>query len=159
MSKKAIVKASEDSNKLLEIRKLSQNITNTSNFIKSLDDNDKKLYKNMVELLKVDTKNELTETEYESISKMQFFCDRFETYFNTQNIQDIDPEVLDLYRKMKTQITAFLRDYREGTKSTPPSITLIKNYLIKTKDELASLKFVDKNEAEIIDIEIEDKEE
>jgi uncharacterized protein YbgA (DUF1722 family) len=60
---------------------------------------------------------------------------------------------------MKTQITTFLRDYREGTKTTPPSITLIKNYLIKTKDELANLKFIDKNEAEIIDIEIEDKEE
>ena len=110
----------------------------------------------MVELLKIDTKNELTQTEYEGIAKMQFFCDRFESFFSTQNIETIEPEIVDLYRKMKTQITVFLRDYREGSKQSPPSIILIKNYLTKTKDELEALKFISKDEPEIIDVETDD---
>jgi hypothetical protein len=156
MNKKAIVKFDENTNKLSELQKISKNIENTSLFLKNINQDDRKLYKNIIELLKIDTKNELTQTEYEGIAKMQFFCDRFESFFSTQQIETVDPEILDLYRKMKTQVTAFLRDYREGTKQTPPSITLIKNYLIKTKDELEALKFIKKDEVEIIDVELDE---
>jgi hypothetical protein len=110
----------------------------------------------MREMLKIDTKNELTETEYESIAKMQFFCDRFEAHFSGFEVADINPDLLETYRKMKTQITAFLRDYREGTKRTPPSIILIKNVLSKSEDDLKDMKFVKKTSAEIIDVEIVD---
>lgn len=152
MSKRDIIKYSENTDKLAELQKISQNIENTSVFLKNINAEEKKLYKNMVNLLKIDTRNELTQTEYEGIAKMQFFCDRFESFFSTQQIETVDPEILDLYRKMKTQVTAFLRDYREGTKQTPPSITLIKNYLIKTKDELEALKFVEKDVGVVIDV-------
>jgi hypothetical protein len=155
MPKKDMVKFQEKTVDLAELIKISKNIENTSNFIQSIDEDDLKLYKNMIELLKIDTKNELTQTEYEGIAKMQFFCDRFESLFSSQAIETLDPELLDLYRKMKTQITIFLRDYREGTKQTSPSIVLIKNYLIKAKDELKDLKYVEKEEAEIIDVEME----
>ena len=156
MSKKDIIKFKENSVNSAELLKISRNIENTSRFIQSIEEEDKKLYKNMVDLLKSDTRNELTQTEYEGIAKMQFFCDRFEAVFSAQSIETVDPELLDLYRKMKTQITAFLRDYREGTKQTPPSITLIKQYLVQTKDELENLKFVPKDEPVIIDVEVVD---
>ena len=156
MSKKDIIKFKENSVNSAELLKISRNIENTSRFIQSIEEEDKKLYKNMVDLLKSDTRNELTQTEYEGIAKMQFFCDRFEAVFSAQSIETVDPELLDLYRKMKTQITAFLRDYREGTKQTPPSITLIKQYLVQTKDELEKLKFVPKDEPVIIDVEVVD---
>lgn len=156
MSKKDIIKFKENSVNSAELLKISRNIENTSRFIQSIEEEDRKLYKNMVELLKSDTKNELTQTEYEGIAKMQFFCDRFEAIFSAQAIETVDPDLLDLYRKMKTQITAFLRDYREGTKQTPPSITLIKQYLIQSKDELDKLKFIPKDEPVIIDVEMTD---
>lgn len=156
MAKKSIVKFGENTDKLAELQRISRNIENTSNFLRNIEENDQKLYKNMVDLLKIDTKNELTETEYESIAKMQFFCDRFESFFSGQNIQEVNPELLDLYRKMKTQVAAFLRDYREGTKTTPPSIMIIKNYLTKTKDELDNLKFIKKDDAVIIDVELDE---
>lgn len=156
MSKKDIIKYEEKTANLAELQRISKNIENTSNFIRSIEEEDKKLYKNMVELLKLDTRNELTQTEYEGIAKMQFFCDRFEAVFGTQSMETADPELLDIYRKMKTQITLFLRDYREGTRQTPPSITLIKQYLIKSKDELEEIKFIKKDEPIIIDVELED---
>jgi hypothetical protein len=156
MRKKDIVKFQENTVSIAELQRISRNIENTSNFLRSINEDDKKLYENMVKLLKIDTKNELTQTEYEGIAKMQFFCDKFEQLFSSQPTDAIDPGILDIYRKMKTQITLFLRDYREGTKQTPPSIILIKNYLTKAKDDLDDVKFEEKTDAEIIDVEIKD---
>jgi hypothetical protein len=141
---------------IAEMKVLGKEIESSSNFLKVISTNDKKLYLNMVKRIQTDTNNELTSTEYEGIAKMMFFCDRFEQYLSGINIQDADPDLLDLYRKMKTQVTFFLRDHREGKKVTPPSIQIIKNYLVKLENidkELKEAKFIKNDEAIILDIE------
>lgn len=141
---------------MAEMRVLGKEIESSSNFLKVISADDKKLFLNMVKRLQSDTNNELTSTEYEGIAKLMFFCDRFEQYLNGINIEDADTDLLDLYRKMKTQITIFLRDHREGQKVSPPSIQIIKNYLIKYENiekELVDAKLKKPDDAVIIDIE------
>lgn len=141
--------------KLAEIRNLSKNLTDSGLFVKNLDKSDKKVYGDIVKRLRDDTRDELTATEYESLAKMSFFCDRFEALFRDTDPSQLDSELLEIYRKMKTQIVVFLRDYRQGKRVSPPSIVKIQNYLVNIKpelDELAKLEFKKKDTAEIIDI-------
>jgi hypothetical protein len=146
---------------LKEIIDLARRIENTSEFVKEMAEKDKKQYNNIVVMLRNDTNGELTDTEYEKISKMMFFCDKFEKMFGEIGVENADTEVLDLYRKMSTQIAVFMKDYREGKKTTPPSIQIIKNYLIKSEksvDELEDMVFSDGG-PEVIDIDAIEKVE
>jgi len=154
--KEAIVSPKE---KLSEIRKLAEKIESSSNFVKEMNKDQKKLYLNIVKGLQEDTNNELTDTEYESIAKMSYFCDMFEQLFKNRGLENTDSDILDLYRKMKTQITIFMKDYREGKRTTPPSIKVIQNYLIKiskSEDALDDMRFEPPDDAEIIDVELVD---
>jgi len=141
--KKDIISAD---NKLKDIKELTKSIENSSNFVKKLIGDDKRLYGNIVQRVRNDTNGEFTDTEYESISKMILFCDRFEEYFNAVGVSEVETEMLDLYRKMKTQITIFMQNYRDGKKVTPPSIQMIKiqlNKLTGIIDEIDEFDVVD----------------
>ncbi len=144
--------------KAKEIKELAKKIESSSDFVKNLSKENRVLFFNIVERLRDDTFGELTDTEYEGISKMIFFCDRFEMMFGDMGVENVETEILDLYRKMKTQITVFLKDYREGKKVTPPSIQVIKNYMIKLDDMLDDIDAVelDDGQPEIIDLEVTD---
>lgn len=135
---------------------LSKKIDDKRTFIKALGDDDKKLYKNIRERLVLDTHSELTETEYDNISTMMFFCDRFEHLFSNTDAGDIDPDLFNIYRMSKEKITDHLKDYREASKQTPSSIKGIKEYLekIKTDDGKIIIRaFKKDDEGEIIEIE------
>lgn len=158
-TEKAIVK---NDDKLSRMKKLAKKIENSSNFFKELDTVEKKRFINIVDGLREDTNNELTDTEYEGISKMIYFCDEFERLFSNQGLENADTDMLEIYRKMKTQITIFLKDYREGKRATPSSIKVIQNYLIKiskTVDEIDESQFDENATVEIIDVEPEEKSE
>ena len=143
--------------KLAEFNDLINKIESGSDFVKLMKKDEKKMFINIVERLRDDTQGELTDTEYESIAKMVYFCDQFETFIADQGVQNVETNLLDLYRKMKTQITIFMRDHREGKKVTPPSIQVIKNYLVNFDKELRGLTFDDKG-PQIIDVEAVDAE-
>jgi len=141
--------------KLSSIKDLAKKIESSSNFFKEMESKEKKRFITIVEGIQKDTNGEMTDTEYESIAKMIYFCDEFESLFSQQGIENADTDLLEIYRKMKTQITMFMKDFREGKKSTPSSIKVIQNYLIKvskTMDELDGAQFVEAVDAEIIDI-------
>jgi len=121
---------------LEELKDLSKKIDNRRKFMAVLDSDDKRLYKHTVERLRKDTNSELTETEYEVLATMMFFCDKFEKHFANQSAEEIDNDLFNTYRLTKTQIHNALKDYREKARLTPPSIEGLKSYLleIETKD-------------------------
>lgn len=153
--------STDDKNKRKEIVTLAKKIEKSSEFVQEMSEKDKKQYTNIVTMLRDDTHGELTDTEYETISKMMYFCDKFEKMFGKMGVENADTELLDLYRKMKTQIAVFMKDYREGKRITPPSIQIIKNFLIKSEkavDELENMVFSDDG-PDVIDVETIEKVE
>jgi hypothetical protein len=147
--------------KSTSIRDLARKIESSSNFFKELENKEKKRFITIVEGVQKDTNDEMTYTEYESIAKMIYFCDEFESLFSRQGVENADTDLLEIYRKMKTQITMFMKDFREGKKTTPSSIKVIQNYLIKvskTLDELDEAQFIEPVDAEIIDIDAKEEE-
>ena len=149
----------KDSNDIVLVEKkltqLGKKIDDNRLFIKALDDEDKLLYKSTRDRLRIDTHNELTDTEYDNLSTMMFFCDKFEEHFYNQNPEDVDVDLFNIYRMAKEKITDHLKDYRESSKQTPSSIKGIQQYLeqIKLKDgTIITRGFKKDEEPEIIEI-------
>lgn len=138
-----------------KLNQLGKKIDDNRLFIKALDNDDKLLYKSTRDRLKIDTHNELTDTEYDNLSTMMFFCDKFEEHFYGQNPEDVNVDLFNIYRMAKEKITDHLKDYRESTKQTPSSIKGIQQYLeqIKMKDgTIITRGFKKEEEPEIIEI-------
>lgn len=139
-----------------KLTQLGKKIDDNRTFIKALDDDDKLLYKSTRDRLKIDTHGELTDTEYDNISTMMFFCDKFEEHFYNQNPEDVNVDLFNIYRMAKEKITDHLKDYRESSKKTPSSIKGIQQYLeqIKMKDGTVITRGFKKkdDEPEIIEI-------
>jgi hypothetical protein len=152
MTREAIVNIDEV---ILNIKELTEDIQNSSDFVKNLKGNDKKLFNNILKRIQRDTNGEFTQTEYEGLAKMTLFCDRVETLMELNGVENIDTSLFDLYRKMKTQIVAFMRDYRDGRKQAPPSIKQINVYFDKNRDiidEIEKSVFVDVDAVIIEDV-------
>lgn len=135
-----------------ELRELSKKIDDVSGFYKSLRKKaDKMLYKNILDRLRKETRNKLTETEYANLARMMFWCDRFEALFAETPSDQIDVDLFNTYRTTLNQVTEALRLFREKTTAPPSSIGEIKNYIINIQTKNKKL-FRDDFEDEIIDI-------
>ena len=135
---------------------LGRKIDDNRQFLQALEAGDKTLYKSIRDRLRIDTHDELTDTEYDNLSTMMFFCDKFEEHFYNQNPEDVDVDLFNIYRMAKEKITDHLKDYREASKKTPSSIKGIQQYLeqIKMKDgTIITRGFKQADEGEIIEIE------
>lgn len=140
---------------ILNLKELSKDIENSSDFVKNLQGNDKKLFNNILKRIQKDTNGEFTQTEYEGLAKMTLFCDRVEAFMEQNGVENVETPLLDLYRKMKTQIVAFMRDYRDGRKQAPPSIKQINVYFDKNRAELDDVlksEFIDADAIIIEDV-------
>jgi len=155
-----IIKVAEEDVKYLE--KLTKRIGDTPNFISILTKEDEKLYKKTLQILKKDTNEELTQTEYLNLASLIVFCDKFEKFFYGLNPSEYDVDLFESYRKAKNDITLAMRDYRKDANTSPASIEGIKRAMIEIegKDGSKIIKIFEnkeKNEEDPNIIEIEEE--
>lgn len=127
--------------RIAELVELSKKIDDGSGFVRSLQSReDKKLYKNVLDRLRKETRNELTETEYANLARMMFWCDRFEALFAGTPASDINIDLYNAYRITMSSVTEAMKDYREKTRLPPSSVREIRNYIITLKNDDYGIK-------------------
>jgi len=138
------------------LKKLQKKLKEAKSFLSVLTPEDEKLFKLKMESLVKDTDSELTSVEYENLTTMMIFCDKFEKFFYNEDPSKIDVDLFNVYRMAKEAITEALRDYRKESKRAPQSIDAIKSAIIEIqKDDGTIIKKKYEKKVPIIqDIEI-----
>lgn len=121
-------------------------------FYKSLDKQEKKRLLDTEVLIRQDTNNELTNTEYERLAILKYFIDDIEIYIKSKGIQHIPRDLLSEYGKATRSMMDILRAWRErGQKPSDTFLDMRKAYLeLVGKD--GSLVTVEMKKEQVVDL-------